>query len=412
MNKGQYPGEKRDEHPFKNDEQPDGHNVLVSLAPCSNTTMSPLPEPESETKSSEPGANAGNLEEQYRILAETLADCVLTIDPLGKITYVNPSFEHLTGRPKEEIVNSLFREYLTDDSVYLFQQTTIDVRTHDKIIKNVELELLNSKNIMIPIEVNFAPLKKDDVFRGIVCTIRDISDHKNIESELKKSEKLKTEFMNIAAHELKSPVTPIKGYLDLIIHDDSTCEQVKKWAKISLRNADRLLLLVNDILDVARLDSDTMRFDIEKVDPMELLTEIAEDMRPAVEQKHLELLLHLPQELPPIMGDRHRLSQVFKNLLVNAVKFTDEGHIAIKAKQEGKYILIEVEDTGIGIATNDQQRIFSKFYQAYTADDRRHEGTGLGLFICKQIIQKHNGTIWVKSTLRKGSTFYLKLPHL
>jgi PAS domain S-box-containing protein len=412
MNKEQYLEEKKGEHECKNDEQPDGHNVLVSLAPCPNTTMSPLPEPESKTKSTVPEVNASNLEEQYRILAETLADGVLTIDSLGKITYVNPSFEHLTGIPKEEIVHSLFREYLTDDSVYLFQQTTIDVRTHDKIIKNVELELLNSKNIMIPIEVNFAPLKKDDCFLGIVCTIRDISDHKNIENELKKSEKLKTEFMNIAAHELKSPVTPIKGYLDLIIHDESTCEQVKKWAKISLRNADRLLLLVNDILDVARLDSDTMRFDIEKVDPMELLTEIAEDMRPAVEQKHIELLLHLPQELPPIMGDRHRLSQVLKNLLVNAVKFTDEGHIAIKAKQEGKYILIEVEDTGIGIATNDQQKIFSKFYQAYTADDRRHEGTGLGLFICKQIIQKHNGTIWVKSTLRKGSTFYLKLPHL
>lgn len=412
MIKGQYPEEIKGKHQFNKDKQPDDDTVLVSLAPCSNTIMSPLPEPESNIPRSTKGSNEDNLEEQYRILAETLADGVLTIDPLGKITYVNPSFEQLTGRTKEEIVNSLFREYLTDDSVYLFQQTTIDVRTRNKIIKNVELEILNAKDTVVPIEVNFAPLKQDDIFRGVVCTIRDISDHKHIEGELKKSEKLKTEFMNIAAHELKSPVTPIKGYLDLIIHDEATSEQVKKWAKISLRNAERLLLLVNDILDVARLDSDTMRFDIEKVDPMELLTEIAEDMRPAVEDKHLELCLDLPQELPPIMGDRHRLSQVLKNLMVNAIKFTDEGHIAIKVREDGKYLLIEVEDTGIGISTNDQQKIFTKFYQAYTADDRRHEGTGLGLFICKQIIEKHNGKIWVKSTLRKGSTFSLELPHL
>ena len=236
--------------------------------------------------------------------------------------------------------------------------------------------------------------------------------YKKIENELKKSEKLKTEFMNIAAHELKSPVTPIKGYLDLILSDKNTSEQVKKWASISKRNAERLLILVNDILDVARLDSDTMRFDIERIDINEILNEIIEDMKPAVENKNLDFLIEIQNDLNPILGDKYRLSQVMKNLMVNAIKFTDKGHIGIKAHENGKETIISVEDTGVGIPVSDTKKIFSKFYQSYTGDDRKHEGTGLGLFICQQILEKHNGKIWVESTIQKGSTFYISIPHL
>jgi signal transduction histidine kinase len=155
-----------------------------------------------------------------------------------------------------------------------------------------------------------------------------------------------------------------------------------------------------------------MRFDIEKIETTEILEEIAEDMRPAVEQKKLSLCTDIPQDLSPILGDRHRLSQVLKNLMVNALKFTDEGYIKIKAEEEEKHIVISVEDTGIGIGSSDVKKVFSKFYQAYTGDDRKHEGTGLGLFICKEIVAKHNGKIWVDSVVQKGSTFYVQIPHL
>jgi signal transduction histidine kinase len=112
------------------------------------------------------------------------------------------------------------------------------------------------------------------------------------------------------------------------------------------------------------------------------------------------------------MGDRHRLSQVLKNLLVNALKFTDEGSISISAKQKKNHIHIEVKDTGIGISKDEVNKVFNKFYQAYTGDDRKNEGTGLGLFICREIVQKHKGEIWVESEIGKGSTFYIKIPYL
>lgn len=352
------------------------------------------------------------LEEKYRVLAETSADGVLTIDPLGRLTYVNPSFEKMCARRKSQILATLFRDYLSDDSLYFFQQIFIDARKKDEKIENVELEIVHANGDIIPIEVNMAPFKKDNEFAGMVCTIRDITERRKVEDELKKSERLKTEFMNIAAHELRSPITPIKGYLDLIISDKNTSDAIKNWAKISLRNTERLLKLINDILDVSRLDTDTMRFEMEKLDSIKILNEIIEDMKPVIEKKNLKFIINIPNDLPSIMGDRCRLSQVLKNLLVNAIKFTDNGSISIEAEKKEDHILISVKDTGIGISNDDIKKIFNKFYQAYTGDDRKNEGTGLGLFICKEIIQKHNGEIWAESKLREGSKFTIKLPYL
>jgi len=352
------------------------------------------------------------LEEKYRILAETSADGVITIDPLGRLTYINPSFEKMIKRSKGKVLATPFKDLLSEDSVYFFQELIINARKKKEKIENVELELVFPKGDVIPIEMNISPVEKNKEFSGMVCTIRDITERRRIENELKKSERLKTEFMNIAAHELKSPVTPIKGYLDLIISDQKTSKQVKDWAKVSLRNAERLLRIVNDILDVSRLDTDTMRFDMEKVVTREILDEIVEDMKPVVENKGLKFITDIPKDLPNIMGDKYRLSQVFKNLLVNAVKFTDNGHIRIKVEKEKDNIHIEIEDTGIGISKDEEKKVFNKFYQAYTGEDRKNEGTGLGLFICKQIIKKHKGNIWVESQVRKGSTFNIELPYI
>jgi PAS domain S-box-containing protein len=351
-------------------------------------------------------------EEKYRILAETSVDGVFTTDSLGRLTYVNPSFEKLCRREKNKILATPFRNYLLEDSIYYFQQIFIDARKKDEKIENVKLELVADDGSITPVEANIAPLKKNAEFGGVVCTVRDVTQRREIEDELKKNERLKTEFMNIAAHELRSPVTPIKGYLDLIIHDTESIEKIKNWAKTSLRNTERLLKLVNDILDVSRLDSDTMRFNMEKINPVDLLNEIIEDMRLAITNKKLEFHINIPEQLPYVVGDKNRLSQVLKNLISNSLKFTDAGFIALKVEKKDAYLLIVVEDTGIGISTNELKKIFTKFYQVYTGEDRNNEGTGLGLFISKEIIKKHNGTIWAESNVGKGSRFMIQLPYI
>ncbi|MFO7678021.1 MAG: PAS domain S-box protein [Thermoplasmatota archaeon] len=349
-------------------------------------------------------------EEKYRVLAETSADGVFTTDVLGRLTYVNPSLEKLMGRRKSQILATPFKNYLSESSVYQFQQIITDIRKKNEKMENVELSLIHQDGYIIPIETNIAPLKKDDTFVGIECTVRDISERESIVRELKKSEKLRTEFMNIAAHELKSPVTPIKGYLELIESDKTVDEKIKKWARIGLRNADRLLLLVNDILDVSRLDTDTMRFNMEKIDTVQILENALEDIQPIIQHKKLKLIKKFPDTLPKIFADKYRLSQVLKNLLGNAVKFTDYGSITLKAWHKDNSLFISIEDTGIGISNSELEKIFTKLYQAYTGEDRKNEGAGLGLYICKEIIQKHRGKIWAASQIGKGSIFTIQLP--
>jgi len=351
-------------------------------------------------------------EEKYRIIAETSADGVFTTDSLGRFTYINPSIEKLCGRQKNQILATPFRNYLFEDSIYFFQQIFIDAQKKNEKIENVDLELVANDGDITPIEANIAPLKKESEFSGIVCTVRDITQRREIEDELKKNERLKTEFMNIAAHELRSPITPIKGYLDLIIHDTESNEKIKNWAKISLRNADRLLKLVNDILDVSRLDSDTMRFNMEKINPVEFLNEVVEDMKVIITNKKLEFRVNISTQLPYIIGDKNRLSQVLKNLINNSIKFTDFGFIALEVETKDNYLVISVEDTGIGISNGELKKIFTKFYQAYTGEDRNNEGTGLGLFISKEIVKKHKGIISVESKIGKGSRFVIQLPYI
>lgn len=349
-------------------------------------------------------------EEKYRVLAETSADGVFTTDVLGRLVYINPSLEKLMGRRKSKILATSFKDYLSESSVYAFQQIIVDIRKNDQRMENIELGIIHEEGYEIPVEANIAPLKKGGSFVGIECTVRDVSEREKVVRELKKSENLRTEFMNIAAHELKSPVTPIKGYLELIESDKDVDEKIKNWARIALRNAERLSLLVNDILDVSRLDTDTMRFNMEKIDPGKILDDASEDIKPAIENKNLKFIKEIPKDLPKILADKYRLSQVLKNLLGNAIKFTDYGSITLKAKVEEDHLIITVEDTGVGISSGELKKIFTKLYQAYTGEDRGTEGAGLGLYICKETINKHKGEIWATSEIGKGSTFTIKLP--
>ena len=350
------------------------------------------------------------LGDKYKALADMSTDGIIIIDQLGRINYANDSFADLCDKNKSQLNGILFRDFLSEKSIYQFQEIFITARKTGKIIKDIELEFIKNKDEIIPIELSISRLKNsNDEFTGFACTIHDITIHKKIENELKKSKKLKTDFMNIAAHELKSPITPIKGYLDLIISDKEINENAKKWGKISLRNTERLLNLVNDILDVSRLDNDTMIFNMEKINPIDIIVDVSDDIKPVLKKKNVSLVKKIPIETIHILGDKRRFEQVIKNILGNAAKFTDEGKIIVEARKIDNNLLIIIEDTGIGIRNDELKKVFSKFYQAYSGHDRIYEGTGLGLFICKEIINRHNGRIWAESKIGIGSKFFIEI---
>ncbi|MEW6222439.1 MAG: HAMP domain-containing sensor histidine kinase [Candidatus Hadarchaeota archaeon] len=227
--------------------------------------------------------------------------------------------------------------------------------------------------------------------------------------KLKSVDKLKTEFMNIAAHELKTPLVPMVGYLHLIDKKKLDSED-RENLDIAIRNTQRLQRLVADILDIAKLESKVMKFNMEDIQLTTPIKDAVSSAAPFAKEKKIYLRADVPEKLPTVHGDTMRIAQVLTNLLNNAIKFTDKGGVTLSARKSGSNVVVEVADTGIGIGRKDISKLFTKFYQADTSGKRKYGGTGLGLAICKEIVRAHKGDIWVKSKIGKGSTFAFKLP--
>jgi len=229
-------------------------------------------------------------------------------------------------------------------------------------------------------------------------------------SELKKLDSMKDDFVNIGAHELKTPLIPVIGYLSMVIKDPGLSEGNRKKLEIAFKAARREEKLVKDVLDISKLESGAMKFEMEDVNIQDLVDRSVQEMQSPAKERGIVLESKSLQALPKIRGDPQRLEQVITNLIGNAIKFTDKGSVTVEAKQDGSVVVVSVKDTGIGIPKEAIPKLFVKFYQVETTLSRNHEGTGLGLAICRKIIEAHNGRIWVESTLGQGSTFSFTLP--
>ena len=231
--------------------------------------------------------------------------------------------------------------------------------------------------------------------------------------ELKKLDKMKAEFMNMTAHELKTPLILIIGYLDMIIRGEmgKINPKEKESLAIALRSAQRLQRLVSDILNILKLETAVMKFYIDDVSLTALISNLVESMMPFANEKKIKLTSKIDKNLPLIRGDISRITEVFENLINNAIKFTEKGEVLIESKIEDKNIIISVKDSGIGMNKEFiKKKLFKKFQQEDNTERRKYDGTGLGLAICKSIVERHKGRIWAESEIGKGSTFYVSLP--
>lgn len=223
---------------------------------------------------------------------------------------------------------------------------------------------------------------------------------------------LKSEFTSVVSHEIRTPITIIKEGVALV--EDGTLGEINKNQKINLglalENIERLARLVNDILDFSKLEAKKVEFKIVKADLNAVISRAAGDYEGKIRQKGLELKMELDGLLPLVDFDKDRVIQVLYNLISNAVKFTDKGTVTIESKHSGDRAVVSVKDTGRGIKNVDIPRIFEQFEQVYTDEGSRKQGTGLGLPICKQIIDQLGGKISVESRYQEGSNFSFYLP--
>jgi two-component system NtrC family sensor kinase len=238
---------------------------------------------------------------------------------------------------------------------------------------------------------------------GYGAVLRDIT-------RLKELDRIKSEFVSIVSHDLRTPLTAIRGYVSLLPRVGPLNEQQQDFVTRVERSMDSIVDLIADLLDIGKIEAG-VDWEMAAVPLHAVVHEVADRLRANVELHRQTFTVKAP-ELSPVLGNRRRLEQVVANLVGNAIKYTpDGGAIDVTLAEDDGFLVLHVRDTGIGISLDDQRRIFDKFYRVESEATERISGTGLGLSIVKAIIKKHAGRVWVQSELGKGSTFTVLLPH-
>lgn len=241
---------------------------------------------------------------------------------------------------------------------------------------------------------------------GMVLTMHDVTAEREIDQ-------MKNEFVSTVSHELRTPLTSIKGYVDLIYDGDAgeINDVQREFLGIVKENADRLVALINDMLDISRIESGRVHLKIEPLAISDSISGTVDSFRAVLEQSGRTLKARVPSNLPRVAADRDRVGQVLMNFVSNALKYSPEGgDVVISARRAGDFINVSVQDHGMGISAEDRKHLFSKFYRVDSALTREIGGTGLGLSICKSVIELLGGRVWVRSKLGEGSTFGFSLP--
>ncbi len=259
--------------------------------------------------------------------------------------------------------------------------------------------------------------KSSEEIRRFNTTLKDevshaTSDLRNANEKLQELDKLKDEFVSLASHELRTPMTAIKGSISTIIegYAGDISQEAREFLMSAYNENDRLIRLVNNLLNISRIEAGRFIFNLQKVNMDTIITEVVKNLQMAAKEKNFYLKFERLTELTAVNADEDKVKEVLINLIGNAIKFTHEGGITVRAKREGDFIITSVSDTGHGISKEDQEILFQKFSRVQKEYSKQAGGTGLGLYISKQIIEGHKGKIWLDSDVGKGSTFYFSLP--
>lgn len=350
-------------------------------------------------------------------ILDNLADGLLVTDTAGQITHFNPAFLTMYERVATGLIGQSYQDLSLSGLTDLIEQT----QSHPGDVFTTEVGLAKERigqAIATSIFKQFA-VNEPTVCFGSALLIRDITAEKEID-------RMKTDFISTVSHELRTPLTSVLGFASIIKEklendvfpalatDDrklqKTIKRVDDNLNIIVSEAERLTSLINDVLDIAKMEAGKVEWAMQPLDPGELIEWAANSTAALFETNGLQLLTEIDPELPQIMGDRNRLLQVLINLISNAVKFTESGAVICRAKPETNGVCISIVDTGIGITPDDQPQVFEKFRQVGDTLTDKPKGTGLGLPICRQIVEHHGGQIWVESELGKGSTFSFIIP--
>lgn len=359
-----------------------------------------------------------DLRDKWSSALDIISDWVVLVDLNSKIIQSNKVGEEFLGKPFEEIIGKKCCKLLHNSNKHLQECPFLKMlKSHQRETKDMKIPGDENKWVNVTVD----PIIDNGNIVGGLHIVRDISECKKAEEKIKKQnillkklDYIKTEFLNITTHELRTPMAAIKGYSQMLYKQKlgRINKEQKDAIDVILRNSNRLDNLIQEILDISRLESGTMKFIPEKTNVKKLLEETIETMKSAADLKNIQIKLIAEDNLPKINIDKERIKQVVGNLVDNAIKFSPEGSIInVRASKNKDDVIFEVQDFGRGIPKNKQKKIFERFYQIDSGIDRKFGGVGLGLAISQGIVKYHYGKLWVDSSeIGKGSTFRFNIP--
>lgn len=353
-----------------------------------------------------------------RSLIESNIDALMATDPLGIITDVNQQMESLTGYRREELIGSPFKQYFTEPDR---AEEGIRLTLRQGKVANYELVARGREGHETVVSYNAATFfDREGKLQGVFAAARDVTERKRFEQtlqekniELENASLAKDRFLANMSHELRTPLNAIIGFTGTLLMKlpgPLTLDQTKQLQTIQ-GSAKHLLSLINDLLDLAKIESGKVELNFEPLSCQDVIEEVATALRPLADAKGLRFELNVPSHAVIVEADRRALRQILINLTNNAIKFTEKGQVCIELEQpmtgDHPATEIRVVDTGIGIRPEDQARLFMAFGQVHAR--RAHEGTGLGLHLSQKLSELIGGRISFQSEYGKGSVFTLTL---
>ena len=364
-------------------------------------------------------------------IMQNVIDGIGVSDVQGKITQANRALAEMYGydSPDEVIGRPFFDFVAKEDLPRIAERFQEMIVKKEKTIKNIEMIGLKKDGSKFPKMINItSSWDKDGSLIGSFVVVHDITERKRAEEELiahhqelmektrelEAASQLKSEFLAGMSHELRTPLNAVIGFSELILDGvpgGEINDEQRQCLNDILSSGQHVLNLINDVLDLSKVEAGKIELKPENLNLADVIDSVAQTVRPLLDDNRHKLGVSVEEGLPPVRADKNRLRQIFLNLLSNAIKFTPAGgQLNIEVSRKGDWCQVSVIDNGIGIREEDQERIFEPFCQLDNPLTKEKSGTGLGLTLVNQIIEKHGGRIWVESEYGKGSRFTFTLP--
>lgn len=358
--------------------------------------------------------------ERYRSLFAYHPHAAFSLDLEGRFTNANGVTQDVSGYSLADFSEMDFTQLICDPDL----PAALDVfaRALDREPQQVESTMWHKDGHVIELMVTVVPVVVDDEVVGVHGIAEDVTERNEMRRELERTRRqaqeaseAKSLFLANMSHEVRTPLTSVLGAAELLVEDGLTAHQ-HRMVQLIHRSGQRLLRLVNDILDISRIEAGELEVQHEEIDLRALVGEVVEWATPLAARRHLEFETVIDPGLPAaIMGDGMRITQVVTNLLGNSLKFTDTGHVRLTATcagggSEPELVRFTVEDSGIGIPADVLDTLFGSFTQVDPSTTRRHDGVGLGLAISRQLVTLMGGSLEATSVPGDGSTFAFTVP--